>query len=282
MKKILCFWFWTTLLICSCSQPEKKTENDLHIITIDKVDKQSLTLSDMADSVKVIKLSNDIVLRDIAKLLLDKDENIYILDSNGNGIFKFDRNGKFERQISHKGQGPGEYIRISDFDILDDRIIISNDGETLLHFDFQGSFIGQDKKSYFENGFGNNFCMVGDTVYISWGAQSLCASYQHGEKGQRFIKSRYPDNMLLAGHPFHLTKNKNKVYYEDNFNDTIYEVSGLKCRPAIVIDFGKNKLPANIKRDMDIITNPAINNYFSDIFNFKTSDDYLSFIFILL
>lgn len=45
------------------------------------------------------------------------DNNIYILDQGNGRIMVYDRNMKFVRQIGRVGQGPGEFIEPTDFDI---------------------------------------------------------------------------------------------------------------------------------------------------------------------
>lgn len=43
----------------------------------------------------------------------------YILASNGSTLFHFDSNGKFRSVLDRQGQGPGEYLRIEDFDVCE-------------------------------------------------------------------------------------------------------------------------------------------------------------------
>ena len=46
------------------------------------------------------------------------EDEYYVFSSNGNvGLFVFDKNGKFVRQIGNKGNGRGEYSNILDFSI---------------------------------------------------------------------------------------------------------------------------------------------------------------------
>lgn len=47
---------------------------------------------------------------EIAGVVFDAQENLYVLDRQSNRIIVYDRNGRFLRQISKRGQGPGELI----------------------------------------------------------------------------------------------------------------------------------------------------------------------------
>lgn len=108
---------------CSCNNNNSKdlSGNGLINISIPEKINEKILLSEFAESMHIIPLSQDMLIRDIDKLLVDNDNNLYIVDSNGDGIYKFDSKGKFVKQISQKGQGPGEYVSIEDFDIYKDR-----------------------------------------------------------------------------------------------------------------------------------------------------------------
>lgn len=47
---------------------------------------------------------------EISGVVFDAAENLYVLDRQSNRIMVYDRTGRFLRQISKKGQGPGELI----------------------------------------------------------------------------------------------------------------------------------------------------------------------------
>ncbi len=71
---------------------------------------------------------------------LDDEENIYILDSDR--IFKFDRKGKFKKDLTVYGQGPGEVNRLENFMVLKDRVVIFNTYPSkIILKDKEGRFI---------------------------------------------------------------------------------------------------------------------------------------------
>lgn len=47
---------------------------------------------------------------EISGVAFDAQENLYVLDRQSNRVMVYDRTGRFLRQISRKGQGPGELI----------------------------------------------------------------------------------------------------------------------------------------------------------------------------
>lgn len=104
-----------------------------------------LTISQIADSIRYIPLSNDFLLRDIKTLKVDQYGAFYITDSKGDGVFKFDKDGHFIRQISSRGQGAEEYINISDIDLYQDQISFCNGANNILYFDLEGNFLKRKK-----------------------------------------------------------------------------------------------------------------------------------------
>jgi hypothetical protein len=74
------------------------------------------------------------------------DNYIFILDSDkAKKLFIFDKNGKYLRQIGSLGQGPGEYIELTDFclDTINRGIYILDSSKDILHkYNFDnGKFI---------------------------------------------------------------------------------------------------------------------------------------------
>ena len=259
------------LLICSCKKSNKYTnplQSAIHIPV--KMGDDILKLSKIGASIKCIPLSNDFLLRDVRKLLLDEKNNFYILDSRGNGIFKFNSQGEFIKQISRKGNGPGEYTKIYDFDIDKNNVILLS--ETLLYYDLEGKFLFNKK---LPTGC-NSFSIHNGKIIGSLGAQSVMIF-----KDDTFeeYKSRTKEKYFSFSHPYHFTKNENKIFYEDCYNDTIYEIIPNGINPFLIVDFGDLKLPKDIPITNDILNNTEVNRYCSDISFFRISNNYISFAF---
>jgi hypothetical protein len=70
------------------------------------------------------------------------DDNIYILDQGNKRIMVYDRRMRFVRQIGRVGQGPGEFIEPTDFDIdLEGNIYVADLVNSRISiFDNQGIF----------------------------------------------------------------------------------------------------------------------------------------------
>ena len=61
------------------------------------------------------------------KIRVDAQDNIYVSDAVDKTIKIYDRSGKWIKNVGKRGQGPGEYMAINDFDVTGDgRIFISD------------------------------------------------------------------------------------------------------------------------------------------------------------
>jgi len=85
----------------------------------------------------------DYILLQPVDLDVDAQGNIYVLDRKASHIKVYDKNGKFLRTISKKGQGPGEVQGPRDIHITPEGEILVNDTLTrrLLFFSLDGKFI---------------------------------------------------------------------------------------------------------------------------------------------
>lgn len=83
------------------------------------------------------------ILRSIDKIVETTDA-YYVLDKPSQILAKFDKDGKYNCTIGRQGSGPGEYLRINDFDISEDSqtiYISSQNSEILTYSSIDGSLI---------------------------------------------------------------------------------------------------------------------------------------------
>jgi len=94
-------------------------------------------------SIGVKEGQEDYMLLEPVGLEVDAQGNIYVLDRKASHVKVYDKNGKFLRTISKKGQGPGEVQGPRDIHITPEGKILVNDMLTrrLLFFSLDGQFI---------------------------------------------------------------------------------------------------------------------------------------------
>jgi len=74
-------------------------------------------------------------------IAVDKDDNIFVLDSGNSRIQKFDKNGRYLMTIGRKGQGPGEFQGFSGAFIDSKSNLYVDQGHSISVFDNKGKYI---------------------------------------------------------------------------------------------------------------------------------------------
>ena len=139
LKKLFAFSVLFAILI-SCTT----TENDFFTIDVDSAKEQPLLLSEIAEKVEVIELemTDNSLLKgsnSIERVICTEE---YIIVFEFETIMLFDKTGKFIRQIGSKGQGPGEFLRITSATAdLDNKLIYVSASDKIICYDFTGRLI---------------------------------------------------------------------------------------------------------------------------------------------
>lgn len=102
-------------------------------------EKSSLELYDYVAQADVIGLetSDACLIRSIDKIKSFKGDYL-ILDKQARRILRFNENGTFVSKIDRVGRGPGEYMYISDFDVVDDKVYLL-DMDRIIVYDDEGN-----------------------------------------------------------------------------------------------------------------------------------------------
>lgn len=93
--------------------------------------------------VKEQELDEHYIFSDPIDFIIDKDFNLFILDCRGNELSKYDISGKYIKNIGRKGNGPGEFSRPRNLDLLDsNNLLVSFRGGTRYNiYSINGNFI---------------------------------------------------------------------------------------------------------------------------------------------
>lgn len=173
------------LLICTligCTSGKKRQAsiskvNGVALINLSEnvSDAPSLPLSDVAAKVEFVCLedANGALIGDIDKVQVT-DDDIWVKHYKDDRILRFSRLGSFLNMVGSVGQGPGEYVNMSEFFIDENHkeiYIVSNE---ILVYDFEGNFkrtaIGFGHHNKFASGymqhilFKNNFFVAQNTA----------------------------------------------------------------------------------------------------------------------
>lgn len=182
-----------------------------------------------------LETNNQSLIGSIQRIICYKDK-IYILNDAGeNGsIMVFDTNGHFNAKIEKHGRGPGEYIKLGDFDIDDygniyisdmmrtDKLLVYNSNlqykrtitleSSIYSFGvFNGNIWGYTAMSDYKN----------NHKYI------LLVMDKNGKVNHKFFpfKSTWKGQLYTNRTAF--TKNKGRLYINLPFTDIIYSADSL-------------------------------------------------------
>ncbi|RHJ78387.1 6-bladed beta-propeller [Parabacteroides sp. AM08-6] len=257
------------LLIILCVCTDIKTLTGQGIINIEVGENiKEVNLSDIIESIEIIPLetSDEVLLGEIYALSYD-EEKYFVQNANNLLIYVFDKKGKFERQLTRKGNGPGEiqFPESYTLDKINKEVWLSNNN-TFLRYDYQGTYLGKrdyslafksfcidkNKNIYFYTGKNDNHhiqdgFLTGDLTLLTpdnkkrtWFKSKLVGYYKTGES----IRS-YP-----SSHPFSIQKD-NSITFSYTFNDTIYSIKDNSLiEPKYCIHLGEKKISSNALNDM--------------------------------
>lgn len=154
------------LLLCGCSTHPQNENGKFIRIDIENSANNPFNLSNLSKEVSYIKLeTNDSCLINSIKAIFYIDNQIIIRDNNS--ILFFDNTGKFQYKVNHQGDGPEEYLRLSDFDICsknETMHILDTRKKQILQYDMKGKF--QNKKILIFGPLGCSFLMIPRVFYI--------------------------------------------------------------------------------------------------------------------
>lgn len=249
----------TSLILIGVSCADKRSEVAKNTIAIEDQmgNYQTLNLSDYAKSVRYVPLeTNDSVLiREIDNIYYE-DDRILIYDNSGQCLL-FDGNGRFIRNVGHKGQGPDEYLAIRSVNMIPERkqIILNTVPQKLLIYNWDADLIGKYVYPDFDDGtLSHNILWLRDNYFYATTASYIeyrmrGAIIEAGEKQSAIVTEfqNYPVRQKSStSFSFYEV---DKIYRKDDhirlfntMNDTIYTVDeNFHLQPCFVFDMGKYK-----------------------------------------
>lgn len=226
MKKILILSALSLLLfIASCTSDREGDKTGKYSREIDLMEAPQTLAYDSIIELP-LKLPKDEAIGDFSKILYDNGK-FFIMDSRQNRLWAFDESGNLAGILNAIGTGPGEYARLSDFDIADGQLyVLDVTGRKILHYSPDSlSFIqsipvdrpglcfavGDSEYFYFENPIKNK----DNTKLALWDALNgeLKPILKYGMENEAKAGGKGRTHFWRSG--------QNLVYY-DRFTPTVY------------------------------------------------------------
>ncbi|MFT6843590.1 MAG: hypothetical protein ACJASR_002374 [Psychroserpens sp.] len=279
MKKFNINRYWIKiisllLLLPACSDNtgsidtfSRQANNGINRIVVEDI-LESIPFVDLADSIQYVVLESidngSTFLGNIEKVTFF-DGRFYVLDTKtAKGLFCFNSDGSHLFSLKMKGDGPGEFVRITDFDINEKKrqIQIYDEGNGRMSlFSLDGDYLGEGPRLSVIGIFPDSFVLLGDTAILY--NNNNCSDYGcnsvHLVNLKNELISQGIDNKNLSGFNVDfgtpIARNRDEVAFTQILNDSIYLLGGdLSIKTPYVIDFGKYKM--NLQERNELINNP--------------------------
>ncbi|WP_300502297.1 6-bladed beta-propeller [uncultured Duncaniella sp.] len=252
----------TALYGCQSERNSQVCEAELPIIdcTIDKDSPRGVfdSIFEFKDYL-LLETNEHSTLTRCSKIVFN-DDNVYILDANKR-IVAFGPDGRFLREYSHIGQGPGEYTYLGDFNIVNDSLYLLDGMKGRLYtYTLEDEFISDreiEKATGFrmlDNGIALN---IGNGHADGNGEKSPYSyNYVSSNAGEPVVKAA-PHNKYLCGYHFSFSSGDNsffefgdRIFTYFPLNDTIYTVSATdgSLSPLAVVRLGDNRVDADMEK----------------------------------
>lgn len=151
-------------LFANASCKKVKETNYEESILINLNDKFLNNASQVFEDIKYLQIDagRDEPIGDIVSLKVF-DNIIVVFDEQQEKLFIFDTNGVYLSTINNKGKGPGEYLSLSDYNIVDDCIFVLTNRSNVDKYSLDGNFIERIGSSPF---FSDQFQVENDEYFL--------------------------------------------------------------------------------------------------------------------
>ncbi len=251
MKHILLtFIYCITAIFFSGCETEPSSGDVIYIDLQQSLNQHNI--EDLAASIHLVPLeTNDsCLIKQIGKVRVE-DNGYYIYDYNDSPIKRFSKEGCLISEIGKKGQGPGEFIQITDFFVQKDtvNILAWSGNKKWIRMQNNNTFLYETDMSFPLDEFHpmNDSCYflhvgngtIGNTGRMNSYLYSIDKDFQIKEK--RYPKTYpYGSNYYYCAQTHFFRESGDAVLYRRDFNDTIYSITAsLEITPKYKLDFGK-------------------------------------------
>ncbi|MBR0041728.1 MAG: 6-bladed beta-propeller [Bacteroides sp.] len=163
-----------SIFCSSCVNKYTRRNEEQKVLRVVKSEKPMLHDTLFFKSAKLIPLetTTDCLIRKIDKIYV-VDDKMIIFDDRLDAVYLFDTKGNFITRIGARGQGPKEYIQITDIYVDAEKkeiLLLCDIPYKIMFFNLDGKFIREfNTKKYYEG-----FSQIGDTI--------LCVPSEYEEK----------------------------------------------------------------------------------------------------
>ena len=249
MKRIEAIIISISFIAFSCNN-ETKNDGELPGIDVNVSSESSkVSLSDVAEySLLLLPTNDSLVIGEINRVHNSSD---YIYLSDVSAVYKFTHDGRLENKLNRQGDGPEEYLNISDFAIDDDDNIwiLSRSMQTL----FQYTWDRRLKKRIKVNLWPLDICMIDNKNILLYTGNELNESNKQlhllnvdtGEIALSYkpIDENQSKYLHVKGTNSFQKLSADTVRFIQLFNDTVYRVTSETFYPELLANWDGHNVP---------------------------------------
>ena len=237
------------LFLSSCARTPSTDESKGKYYQIDLKTAKEENFESIFERISFIPLETikDHEIGQIRKILPIGDKYV-LLDSQTNSIFLYKNNGKYESQIQAIGNGPGEYVQITDFCINEQTQeikVLDGIQNKLLTFDLRGNFIHETKLTVYPSPL--HLSHLSDSLYAfdfqrcsntkEWQYQLIVSPESFTGNVQKYLSYDKPLGLSFSPRTT-LFSLHGETIYVPLYSSTIYTVSSSQIIPRYTFLFG--------------------------------------------
>lgn len=261
----------------SCRPNESIVKVDvlkLEEIMIDPRKGIALPMDSLIENIYFVKLETkaDNLIGKISQILFVNDLLFVVDNESSKSINVFGMKGDFKYKISHVGNGPGEYVEISNVCIVPGKeqiAILDRSQSRIIYYKYDGQYVSMEEIPFMNDYF--EYLESGSKAYEIYGMNDP----KLGNNGlNSLIVTDSTNNLIYSSfkdiykQKFHYTKNRTlrkfqeNVYYSPNITDTIYIVKDSTVEAKYHINIAEKNV-AEMKFETSEQFNDLLNdNYF--------------------
>jgi hypothetical protein len=266
MRNILLIFITVCMISLSCTENkiQKVSNPDLHVIDMDMAELiTKMKTSQLFKKVKpiILEVTPNSLLRGIDRIYVT-NELLIIMDRSTSSVFVFDREGKFLHKIGNRGQGPGEYVSVSDFgvDTVNKTIYLSDyHTRKIHHYDlYSGKHLKSIKlntniENWYLYYYDNDLYISCDNDFQDKNQEGFLLhkiDINSGKTKETWFDFRvYNKGLNNCKRPF-LHTSQNDMKFTTHLMDTIMSISGNKITPFLTFT-DKYKTTNDDLKDID-------------------------------
>ncbi|TWO31570.1 6-bladed beta-propeller [Seonamhaeicola sediminis] len=260
------------LFVSSCKKEQTliKHATDPTKINLTESSKKD-ELVDYIKNFKILKLFTNIKLANIDKVKFFNNM-YYVLDKKTSNLVVFNEAGVFINKIGERGRGPGEYIKITDFEIDSKRnqiLLLSEPNRAFFKYSLKGDFIKRISLDFFVHGFvlTKNDNLVFMSGRSSKTKMTLTRTDLNGKVIQYDVP--FPEDIKIKsfGYTGGIHKQGISNYFTEATSSLVYEVEDY-LTPKYQFNFGEDTWKEEDRYNLDKFVKERKQHNISHLINF--------------